>query len=193
MALSGLSRSRRRAYNSCMEQEKPILAITLGDPAGVGPEVVAAAWSSPELHAVARPVAIGHPAVLRRAVKLRGSSANVIEIDRPEDAEPTPLLLPCLGAVHAADAGQEGEVLEEVVVTAPYGGSLSRDRAWRSAFSRSIWTHAWMSRSRASMRARQASTRATDVAAPDASRCAASSAVKRLRPPGPALRKSDMA
>jgi iron complex outermembrane receptor protein len=37
------------------------------------------------------------------------------------------LLLPCLGAVHAADAPSE-EILAEVVVTAPYGGSLSRDR-----------------------------------------------------------------
>ncbi|MBW3596824.1 MAG: 4-hydroxythreonine-4-phosphate dehydrogenase PdxA [Planctomycetes bacterium] len=89
-----------------MEHEKPLLAMTLGDPAGVGPEIIAAAWSSPELHAIARPVAVGHPAVLRRAVKLLGSSAAVLEVDEPDDADPTPAHIPCLpcGSDDAADA-----------------------------------------------------------------------------------------
>jgi 4-hydroxy-L-threonine phosphate dehydrogenase PdxA len=89
-----------------MEHEKPLLAITLGDPAGVGPEIIAAAWSSPELHAAARPVVIGHPAVLRRAVKLRAAPVTVVEVDRPEDADPSPDRLPCLpcGSDDAADA-----------------------------------------------------------------------------------------
>lgn len=37
------------------------------------------------------------------------------------------LLLPCLGAAHAAGTS-DGEILEEVVVTAPYGGSMARNR-----------------------------------------------------------------
>lgn len=37
----------------------PKLLITLGDVAGIGPEVVAKAW--PELHAHCQPVVIGHP------------------------------------------------------------------------------------------------------------------------------------
>jgi 4-hydroxythreonine-4-phosphate dehydrogenase len=79
-----------------MEHEKPLVAMTLGDPAGIGPEIIAAAWSSPEVHAVARPIAIGHPEVLRRALKLRDGKAQVIEIASPEEAEPAPTALPCL-------------------------------------------------------------------------------------------------
>lgn len=79
-----------------MKHEKPLLAMTLGDPAGVGPEIIAAAWSSPELHACARPCVLGHPAVLRRAVALRGTPAAVEEIGSPEEARPTPGRIPCL-------------------------------------------------------------------------------------------------
>ena len=38
------------------------------------------------------------------------------------------LLLPCAGIVLAGEAGADGEILEEVVVTAPYGGAMARDR-----------------------------------------------------------------
>ena len=61
--------------------QKPLLAITLGDPAGVGPEVVVRAWSDPRVHECCRPVALGHPEILRRAVELTGSSARVEVLD----------------------------------------------------------------------------------------------------------------
>ncbi|RIK79412.1 MAG: 4-hydroxythreonine-4-phosphate dehydrogenase PdxA [Planctomycetota bacterium] len=61
--------------------EKPLLAITLGDPTGVGPEVVVKAWSDERVHACCRPVALGHPEILRRAVELTGSPARVEIVD----------------------------------------------------------------------------------------------------------------
>ncbi len=82
-----------------MKQEKPLLAITLGDPAGVGPEIIAAAWQSPEMHELARVCVLGHPAILRRAVALRGGDADVVEIDAPESADPAPGRIPCLTCV----------------------------------------------------------------------------------------------
>ena len=82
--------------------QKPLLAITLGDPAGVGPEVAVRAWSDPRVHECCRPVALGHPEILRRAVALTGSSARVEVIDSvttvnqlgldPSD----PFRIPCL-------------------------------------------------------------------------------------------------
>jgi 4-hydroxythreonine-4-phosphate dehydrogenase len=53
----------------------------MGDPAGIGPEVIVAAWSDPAIHAKVFPVVLGHPEILRRAAKLLKSNVEVIEID----------------------------------------------------------------------------------------------------------------
>ena len=60
---------------------KPRLAITMGDAAGIGPEVIVAAWARPEVHATVRPLVVGHPEILRRAAKLLKSDAKVVELD----------------------------------------------------------------------------------------------------------------
>ena len=46
------------------------VAITLGDPAGVGPEIVLRAVRDRQLLAGCRPLVIGHPEILLRAAKL---------------------------------------------------------------------------------------------------------------------------
>jgi 4-hydroxythreonine-4-phosphate dehydrogenase len=61
--------------------QKPLLAVTLGDPAGVGPEVIVRAWADPRVHDACRPVVLGHPEIVRRAVALVGSGATVEPID----------------------------------------------------------------------------------------------------------------
>ncbi|MBX3432986.1 MAG: 4-hydroxythreonine-4-phosphate dehydrogenase PdxA [Pirellulales bacterium] len=61
--------------------EKPILALTLGDPAGVGPEVVVRAWGDPRVHACCRPVAVGRPEHLAQAADLLGVTAQVRTVD----------------------------------------------------------------------------------------------------------------
>ena len=71
----------------------------MGDPAGVGPEVIAAAWPHAELHAGRRLLVVGHPEILREAARLWHSQIEVVEIDSPEQARPSPALLPCLKAV----------------------------------------------------------------------------------------------
>jgi 4-hydroxythreonine-4-phosphate dehydrogenase len=47
---------------------RPILAITLGDPCGVGAEVAVKALALPWAYAVSRPLLVGHPAVVARAL-----------------------------------------------------------------------------------------------------------------------------
>ena len=48
---------------------KPIVAITMGDPVGVGPEVVLRALASRKVRSVARPIVIGDPGLLKRLAK----------------------------------------------------------------------------------------------------------------------------
>jgi 4-hydroxythreonine-4-phosphate dehydrogenase len=85
------------------------LLITMGDVAGVGPEVIARAW--PELVALGRPVVVGDPDWLTRGLRLVGSSAKVVAVRRPDEVAPTIDAVPCL-AVPTADLGgvRVGEV-----------------------------------------------------------------------------------
>ena len=89
--------------------DRPKVALTMGDVAGVGPELIARAWSRPELHALCAPVVVGDLAVLRRAIAETvrdGERPRVQPIATPEEADPSPSLVPCLqppGADDAAD------------------------------------------------------------------------------------------
>lgn len=74
----------------------PLVAVTPGDPAGVGPEVIAGAWPDENLHRRCTPLVVGHPELLRRAVRVMGVSCEVVEIERPAEARPDPGRIPCL-------------------------------------------------------------------------------------------------
>jgi 4-hydroxythreonine-4-phosphate dehydrogenase len=72
--------------------DKPLLAITMGDAAGVGPEVIVRAWSDPRVHEIAGMVVLGHPEVLRDAITLVGTGINVVEPEVASDAQTIPCL-----------------------------------------------------------------------------------------------------
>ena len=54
--------------------ERPIIVITMGDPAGVGPEVTAKALARRAVWACCRPVVVGDVAVMDKAIGLVGAS-----------------------------------------------------------------------------------------------------------------------
>ncbi|HEY2251144.1 MAG TPA: 4-hydroxythreonine-4-phosphate dehydrogenase PdxA [Planctomycetaceae bacterium] len=66
----------------------PRIALTLGDVAGIGPEVVARALCDERLATWCRPVVVGHPDVLLRAVRTIGGDLDVCSI--AEIASETP-------------------------------------------------------------------------------------------------------
>ena len=55
----------------------------MGDPAGVGPEILVKAHASGELHAWCDPVVYGDAAVLRRAADVVGKAAEIVEHGEP--------------------------------------------------------------------------------------------------------------
>jgi 4-hydroxythreonine-4-phosphate dehydrogenase len=79
-----------------MRRMKPLLAITMGDPTGVGPETIARAWEHPAWHAHVRAVVIGHPAIMRRALQLVQGSAQIVEVTSAREAASSVTHLPCL-------------------------------------------------------------------------------------------------
>ena len=63
----------------------PRLAIPMGDPSGVGPEVVAAVWDDERVWQTCRPVVYGEVETLRRAVELRKVGVSVREVETDVD------------------------------------------------------------------------------------------------------------
>jgi 4-hydroxythreonine-4-phosphate dehydrogenase len=80
--------------------DRPRLLITMGDVAGIGPEIIAKAW--PLLNDLCRPVVVGDPDWLRRALVQGKSSATVREIrdvgNLDGEVEASPKEVPCLRA-----------------------------------------------------------------------------------------------
>jgi 4-hydroxythreonine-4-phosphate dehydrogenase len=65
------------------EQTRPLLAISLGDPAGVGPEIVLKALGQADVYARCRPLVVGPRACLERAVAWVGSTADLEVVQQP--------------------------------------------------------------------------------------------------------------
>jgi len=68
----------------------------MGDPAGVGPEIIAGAWGESVVHDWCRPVVLGHPGILRRAVELWQMPIRVVEVGSAQQREPSPDVIPCI-------------------------------------------------------------------------------------------------
>lgn len=82
------------------QQRRPLVGLTMGDVAGIGPEVIVRGWLDPRLHDLARPLVIGDVGVLVRALEYVGKKGQIrIQVlTAPEEADPSPGLIPCLPA-----------------------------------------------------------------------------------------------
>ena len=60
--------------------QHPLLAITMGDPAGIGPEVVLKALRHAEIYARCRPLVLGDRRILARAAAWLGGSAPAYDV-----------------------------------------------------------------------------------------------------------------
>ena len=67
--------------------EKPIIAVTMGDPAGIGPEIVAKSIADKATFDVARCIVIGDKKVMEKAIKIVGADLKVNVVERPADGD----------------------------------------------------------------------------------------------------------
>jgi 4-hydroxythreonine-4-phosphate dehydrogenase len=65
---------------------KPILAITLGDPGGVGPEIIAKALAHAEVYDQSRPLVIGERRALEAAIRITNRPLEVRSVEHVDDA-----------------------------------------------------------------------------------------------------------
>jgi len=63
----------------------PVLGVTMGDPAGVGPEIIVRAAAEPEVQRTSRPVVIGSASTLEEALALVGSPLRLHAVARVAD------------------------------------------------------------------------------------------------------------
>ena len=67
--------------------ELPVIAITMGDPCGIGPEVVAKALALPEVWELCLPLVIGNAAAMRHGVQIAKVKLSVREAEHPGDVD----------------------------------------------------------------------------------------------------------
>ncbi len=76
-----------------MIHARPVVALTLGDPASVGPEVVVKALASGGLHEACVPVVVGDRRIVARALATTGVWLEVVPVVRPGEATGRPGLV----------------------------------------------------------------------------------------------------
>ena len=69
---------------------RPLIAITMGDAAGIGPEIIAKALAEPQLHRRCRPVVIGVTWAIDEAIALTGADLRTRSITTIAQAAPAP-------------------------------------------------------------------------------------------------------
>lgn len=65
--------------------KKPIIGITMGDAAGVGPEIIVKALQHKELYERSHPIVIGDAKMLKRAAELLNMTITIKEVDSNKD------------------------------------------------------------------------------------------------------------
>ena len=70
-----------------MYMEKPIIAVTMGDPAGIGPEIVAKSIADKATFDVARCIVIGDKKVMEKAIEIVGADLKVNVVESPADGD----------------------------------------------------------------------------------------------------------
>jgi len=66
--------------------DAPLIAVTMGDPAGIGPEIVAKTFADPGFQDRNQALVVGDPAILGRAARLLELPLRINEIEGPEEA-----------------------------------------------------------------------------------------------------------
>ncbi len=86
----------------------PKLGITMGDPAGIGPEIIVKALMQPHVYSVCVPVVVADPAVMRHAASdIVKSGMRIREIASPDEAKAEPGVMNVLPLVGVDLRGME--------------------------------------------------------------------------------------
>ena len=72
-----------------MKNKKPCIAISMGDPAGIGPEITVKALNNPSTYARCKPLIVGDGTVIEQVLKICGLDLNVNRVQHPAEGNYT--------------------------------------------------------------------------------------------------------
>ncbi|OOE14526.1 4-hydroxythreonine-4-phosphate dehydrogenase PdxA [Fictibacillus arsenicus] len=67
--------------------ERAIIAIPMGDPAGIGPEITMKSLTKKEIYDISKPLVIGDAAVLEKAIAIVGADLTINEVSSPAEGK----------------------------------------------------------------------------------------------------------
>lgn len=91
-----------------MNAQRPLIGITMGDPSGIGPEIIAKSLASDRLYRSLRPLVIGSAAIMKREIAGLGLAVKVNAITAPSQGRYEP------GTIDVLD-------IDNISPTVPYG------------------------------------------------------------------------
>ncbi len=69
-----------------LNHRKPAFAVTMGDPAGIGPEIAAKVFAMQELYNECRPLLVGNPSIMKMALAISGAGLEIHPVTAPDQA-----------------------------------------------------------------------------------------------------------
>ena len=93
-----------------MIEAKPIVGITMGDAAGVGPEIIAMALCREDIRDICNPLVIGDSATMEAAVGIVGCPIQIVALKRVDEAQFRE------GLIEVRDDGQSGILSFQMVI-----------------------------------------------------------------------------
>jgi len=73
-----------------MKNDRPVIGITAGDPAGIGPEIILSALNYSELYRLCKPLVIGDVGIFAAAKKCAGRTINLKSVSDPSEGSYKP-------------------------------------------------------------------------------------------------------
>lgn len=99
-----------------MDKYKPLIGISVGDPAGIGPEITVKALSLPEIYDLCRPLVVAEAEMMREAVKFSKLDLKIHSIFSPKEG------LYELGEIDVLDLKNiDGKSIRHKTISANYG------------------------------------------------------------------------
>lgn len=102
-----------------MADDRPVLAVTMGDPAGIGPEITIKALLTPEVQQFSRPFVVGDLAVLRQALGFCQLAAKFNYVSGPAEAHAR------TGEIDVLDLGIADPTRLKIGAVQPLGGEAA--------------------------------------------------------------------
>jgi 4-hydroxythreonine-4-phosphate dehydrogenase len=134
-------------------EQRPLIAVTMGDPAGIGPEIAAKALAERELLRISRPLVVGDRGVMGRTVQDLGLALEVHAVGHPAAGRYAQGTLDVLdlgnvdlgalriGEIQAAAGRAAGEAVERAIRLALAGevdgiatAPLNKEALWAAGY-----------------------------------------------------------